>query len=162
MIQQVKNGDYQMKILNSERVFVQYRDDMQPYEPIMHRKYTITHSDKTGELFVFIGNEYAEDQVAELRDELRLSWEERNGNYVLIGSVLIDDSSLNGNAAVRNKIFLEELPTALQAFREADRFLFNQFSCLNKCHILITFQSYNPLYYRTYDFGVVGQYSISK
>ena len=71
-----------MKILDPKRVFVQYRDNMQPNEPIIHRKYTITHSDTTGELFVFIGNEYAEDQVGELRDEVRLSWEKRNNNYV--------------------------------------------------------------------------------
>ncbi len=43
-----------MRELNPQKVFVQYRDIMKPYEPVMERKYTITHSDITAELFVFV------------------------------------------------------------------------------------------------------------
>ncbi|TAH70178.1 MAG: hypothetical protein EWM47_05715, partial [Anaerolineaceae bacterium] len=43
-----------MSKLNSQKVFVQYRNIMKPYEPVMGRLYTITHSDITAELFVFV------------------------------------------------------------------------------------------------------------
>lgn len=64
-----------MKELDPKKVFVQYRDDVRPYEPVTNRKYTITHSDLTGELFVFIAENYAEDQITSMRDEVRVTWE---------------------------------------------------------------------------------------
>lgn len=36
---------------------------MKPYKPIMSRKYIITHSDTTAELFVFVAKDYVEDQI---------------------------------------------------------------------------------------------------
>jgi hypothetical protein len=53
--------------LNPQKVFVQYRDTMKPYEPVMGRKYTITHSDTTAELFVFVAQNYAKDQITKMR-----------------------------------------------------------------------------------------------
>lgn len=55
-----------MKEFNPGKVFVQYRDQMKPCGPIPGRKYTITHSDATAELFVFVAENYAEDQIRKL------------------------------------------------------------------------------------------------
>jgi len=76
--------------LSPNRIFAQYRDKIQPYQPVPGRKYTITHSDTTGQLFVFIAGEYAEDQINEMRQEVRLEWQKAKRGYVLSGSVQVD------------------------------------------------------------------------
>ena len=147
-----------MRNLNPKKVFVQYRDKMTPYEPVMDRKYTITHSDTTAELFVFIADTYAEDQVTEMRDEVRISWEQGKRGLALIGSVLVEDNEVKGSALIRNKIFYQEMPTALQALRQADRFLFDNDPVLNRTPVLIHFISSDPAYDKTYNFGLIGSY----
>ncbi len=149
-----------MRKLNPQKVFVQYRDTMKPYEPVMNRKYTITHSDISAELFVFVATRYAEDQVTDMRDEVRISWEQRKDGLVLLGSVLVDGNEVIGNAYIRNKIFYNEMPTALQALRQADRFLFDNDPKLDYTPVMIHFISSNPSYDKTYDFGMIGKYGI--
>ncbi len=147
-----------MRELNPQKVFVQYRDIMKPYEPVMGRLYTITHSDITAELFVFVAQNYAEDQITRMRDEVRIAWEPYNKGIALIGSVIVDGYGVIGNADIRNKIFYNEMPTALQALRQADRFLFDKEPNLDNTPVFIHFISNNPIYNKTYDFGVIGIY----
>lgn len=147
-----------MRELNPQKVFVQYRDIMKPYEPIMGRLYTITHSDITAELFVFVAANYAEDQITKMRDEVRVAWNSYKEGIALIGSVIVDGNGVIGNAYIRNKIFYNEMPTALQALRQADRFLFDEEPNLDNTPVFIHFISNNPIYDKTYDFGVIGIY----
>lgn len=143
---------------NQRRVFAQYRDNMNPYKPINGRKYTITHSDTTAELFVFIAENFAENQVTKLRDEVKLAWERNRNDYVLKGFVVIDGKDIKGDSALRNEIFYNEMPIALQAMRQADRFLFEQNTFLDSAHVFIKFISENPRYNKIYDFGCIGNY----
>jgi hypothetical protein len=147
-----------MRKLNPLKVFAQYRDRMKPYEPVNGRKYTITHSDITAELFVFVAENYAEDQITRMRDEVRVAWEQNKKGLALIGSVIVDGKGVIGNAYIRDKIFYNEMPTALQALRQADRFLFDEESNLDDTPVFIHFISSNPVYDKTYDFGVIGIY----
>lgn len=147
-----------MRELSPQKVFVQYRDRMNPYEPVKDRKYTITHSDITAELFVFVAKYYAEDQVTEMRDEVRIAWEQYTNGLALLGTVIVDGNGVVGNAYIRNKIFYNEMPTALQALRQADRFLFEKEPNLDNTPVFIHFSSSNPLYDKTYKFGVIGSY----
>jgi hypothetical protein len=147
-----------MRKLNPQKVFVQYRDIIKPYEPVIGRKYTITHSDITAELFIFVAPDYAEDQTTSMRDEVRITWEYYKKGLALIGSVIVDGNGVIGNAYIRNKIFYNEMPTALQALRQADRFLFEKEPDLDNSPVYIHFISDNPIYDRTYDFGTIGIY----
>lgn len=144
--------------LKPQKVFVQYRDIMKPYEPVLGRKYTITHSDTTAELFVFVAEDYAEDQITRMRDEVRVAWEHNKKGLALIGSVIVDGKGVIGSAYIRNNIFYKEMPTALQALRQADRFLFDKEPNLDNTPVFIHFSSSNPAYDMTYDFGVIGIY----
>ncbi len=147
-----------MKELNPKKVFVQYRDIMKPYDPVISRKYTITHSDTTAELFVFVAENYAEDQITKMHDEVRIAWEQTQKGLALIGSVIVDGKDVSGNSYIRNKIFYNEMPTALQALRQADRFLFDKEPALDNTPIFIHFISSNPAYDKTYNFKVIGNY----
>ena len=147
-----------MKELNPQKIFVQYRDIINPYDPVINRKYTITHSDTTAELFVFVAENYAEDQVTKMRDEVRISWYVSNETLALIGSVIVDNKEVQENADIRNKVFYNEMPTALQALRKGDRFLFDKYPNLDNALVFIHFISSNPEYNKIYDFGVIGTY----
>lgn len=147
-----------MKELNHQKIFVQYRDYMKPNEPVIGRKYTITHSDTTAELFVFVAETYAEDQITSMHDEVRVAWEQNNNVLALIGSVIVDGKGVTGNAYIRNNIFYNEMPTALMALRQADRFLFYEEPNLDYAPVYINFISSDPTYDMTYDFGVIGIY----
>ena len=144
--------------LNPQKVFVQYRDRMRPYGPVLNRKYTITHSDTTAELFVFVAKSYAEDQITGLRDELRVAWKQYEKGLALLGSVIVDGNGVIGNADARYIIFYNELPTALQALRQADRFLFDKEPNLDNTPVLIHFISSYPEFNKIYDFGNIGLY----
>lgn len=144
--------------LNPQKVFVQYRDIMKPYEPVMSRKYTITHSDTTTELFVFVSENYAKDQITIMRDEVRIAWEQNKEGIALVGSVIVDGEGVIGNANIRNSVFYNEMPTALQALRQSDRFLFDKDPNLDNTPVFIHFYSSNPAYDMTYYFGVIGIY----
>lgn len=137
------------------KTFVQYRNDMQPCGPVSGREYTVTHSDTTARLFVFIDDSYAEDQVTGMRDEVRLEWAQMSDGPALTGSVLVGD---DGRAAFRNEIFLSEMPLALKSLREADRFLFMHYPELDEAPVYIRFLSDNPDYQKTYDWGTIGEY----
>ena len=147
-----------MRELSPQKVFVQYRDTMKPYDPVMGRKYTITHSDTTAELFEFIAQAYAEDQITRMRDEVRIAWQQTETGLALIGSVLVDAIGIIGKPEIRNSIFYSEMPTALQALRQADRFLFDMNPALDTVPVYIHFGSSNPTYDKTYYFGAIGCY----
>ncbi|MEW8972212.1 MAG: staygreen family protein, partial [Mesobacillus sp.] len=56
------------------------------------RKYTLTHSDITGELFLSIGNVYDYQAINyEMRDEVLADWITINGEYLLYGKVYISN-----------------------------------------------------------------------
>ncbi len=147
-----------MRKLNPRKVFVQYRDIMKPYEPVIDRKYTITHSDITAELFVAISENYAEDQITKTHDEVRVVWAQYNNGLVLTGSVIVDGEGVTGNALLRNNIFYNEMPTALQALRQADRFLFEAEPGFDNTPVFIHFASSDPALNKIYNFGMIGFY----
>ena len=134
------------------KALVQYRGEMNPYDPINGRKYTLTHSDITAQLFLYVGDSYAEDAIDAMRDEVRLQWQQTQAGPVLVGSVYV------GNSAIRREIFMEEMPLALQAVRHADRFLFEEHPELDESFVYIHFESPNPEYDATYDWGTIGEY----
>ncbi len=148
-----------MNNLKKNNVFVQYRNKMMPYNPIIPRHYTITHSDKTGELFVFIDNSYVNDKINKTRDEVRIKWSYEKGQPILTGWVLVDDNKIS-NSKIRNEIFKREMPKALQALRHGDRFLFKKHPRLNTANVYIHFKSKNKNYNKVYDFGKIGNYRI--
>ncbi|MEG2017603.1 MAG: staygreen family protein [Clostridium sp.] len=97
-----------MRELNPQKVFVQYRDKITPYGPIVGRKYTITHSDVTADLFVFVAENYAEDQITKMRDEVRINWEKNEKGFVLMGSVLVMEKVLKGFLQLEIKYFIRK------------------------------------------------------
>lgn len=149
-----------MKKINPDKVYAEYRDDIDKASPVKERKYTVTHSDTTGNLFVTIGLEYAKDKLTSMRDEVLLEWRIHPKKSMLYGKVLVDGEGVEGSPFIRNMIFKKEMGTALQAVRYADRALFEKYPDLDKLPIYIDFISSSPEFNKLNYFGNMQRYRI--
>jgi len=155
-----RNSTYSSRNNSPRQVYIEFREPATPLMPLVDRKYTMTHSDETGDLFVTVGTTFAEDKVGEIRDEVRLEWTTMKDSPILYGEVLIDGEGISTNSSeVRNNIFKREMPLALQAIYQADKQLFNAQPELKNTPILIRFNSSLPEYNKLYTFGTIGEYS---
>jgi hypothetical protein len=143
---------------NPLNVFLQYRDKIKTTDPVAGRKYTITQSDNSDDLFVIIAEEYADDRINHMRNEVKIEWQRRKREYILSGSVLIDINQSEVNSKIRNEIFRREMPIILKSLRFADRFLFEQYPILDSSTVIIHFASKDPAYNKSYNFGAIGNY----
>ncbi|MBR3771373.1 MAG: hypothetical protein IKL07_03810 [Clostridium sp.] len=148
-----------MEKIEPARVFTEMRDYITPFQPVMGRKYTMTHSDETGDLYVTIGMQYAEDKVEPMRDEVRMEFEDTENGLVLVGEVLIDGDGVEGKSEFRNEIFAREMGIALQAIRYADQELFSSNPELDQIPVLIWFRSADPAYNKLYEYGTMSEYN---
>lgn len=146
-----------MKRLNPYKLFVEYRE-VSPIDPIIPRKYTLTHSDETGDLFLTIGSRFAYDKVNEMRDEVLAEWQQRDNSPVLSAFVYVNGEFSEMISPIRYKIFQRELPLALEAIRYGDRQFFNVYPELDNAPIYIYFKSSNPKYNRIEYWGTPSDY----
>ena len=148
-----------MKRLNPDKLYVEYQNNVTAVEPIIGRKYTLTHSDLTGDLFLTIGMEYAYDKVTALRDEFLAEWRMDQDVTFLFGYVYINGKFSPEVAAVRNTIFRRELPLALEAVRYGDREFFEAHPELDFAPIWILFDSSIEEYHRFEYWGSPNDYT---
>ncbi|EIT83655.1 hypothetical protein A374_19085 [Fictibacillus macauensis ZFHKF-1] len=142
------------------KLFVQYRSPVTPTTPLLPRRYTLTHSDETAQLFLVIGPTYAEDTITSMRDEVKMEWRNTANGPILYGTVLVSNESFSPEtAAIRYQVFLKELPLALSAIYEGDRFFFNAHPSLKNTTVYIHFQSNLPRYEMTKNYGPISQYT---
>ena len=144
-----------------QELLVTYRNGMREKNCVLGRKYTLTHSDITGELFLTIGEEYAIDLISSIRDEVLGTFRNDCGLYFYL-YVLIDDPTEEGRSSIRNRIFREELPGALWAIRAGDEQLYKAYPELDDLPIWIYFDS-NEEQWEAYEYyGSFRQYKNSQ
>ncbi|MGL4737798.1 MAG: staygreen family protein [Cellulosilyticaceae bacterium] len=149
-----------MPKINPKKVFTEYRNGVTLTSPIARRHYTLTHSDTTGDLFVVVATDYAKDQLSSMHDEVLLEWRIEHAQPYLYGEVLVDGPQVPGNPAIRNAIFIKEIPTALQAIRYGDHYLFEAHPELETAPVRINFKSSKSQYNKERNFGPIGRYRI--
>ena len=93
-----------MEGLDPEKLSVEFRSGATPAEPVIGRKYTLTHSDETAELYLTIGLDYAVDQINWMRDEVLAEWVLDKGNIFLQVYVYVSGSYGSSVAEIRDKI----------------------------------------------------------
>lgn len=147
-----------MKRLHPDKLYVEYRDGVSMTETVEDRKYTLTHSDLTADLFLTMGLEYAYDKINAMRDEVLGEWRTKEDGIFLYVYVYVDGEYDPEVAAVRNSIFRRELPLALEAIRYGDRGLFHAHPNLDNAPIWIQFDSTNPEYNRFENWGTPFHY----
>lgn len=147
-----------MKRLDPDKLSVEYNTGVTPISPIIPRRYTLTHSDDTGELFLTIGPEYDYSRINPMRDEVLGEWRYDGEHYIFFGKVYVNGKFGPIQAGIRNKIFIRELPLALEAIRYGDRIFFDAHPSLKSAHIYIYFESSYPRYDRVEYWGDFSDY----
>ena len=152
-----------MKRLNPEKLNVAYLNGVTPEALTLPRRYTLTHSDTTGELFLSIGNEYSTKQITGLytrlmRDEVLAELSDEGDSLVSRVYCHVSGGFVLGTAKWRYNILQSELPLALEAIRYGDRTLFEQNPKLNNAAIHIHFQSTDSRFNKAENWGTMADY----
>ncbi|MGH4140505.1 staygreen family protein [Clostridium sp.] len=147
-----------MKKLNPQSLSVNFGIGANKTEPIIPRKYTLTHSDITGELFLTIAEKYDYEKITDMRDEVLAEWIMANDDYALMVNVMVDNERNPVMSAIRNDIFVRELPLALEAIIYGDRELLKTNSFLYKTPIYVKFNSDYPVFNRLELWGTLSDY----
>ena len=114
-----------MSHLDPDMLHVTFASGATAEGPLTPRRYTLTHSDATGELFLTIGQEYDRKQIAGwytrlIRDEVLAEWQ-AGEPPVLHVHCHVSGGLVVGTAGWRKSIFRQHMPMVLQAFRLGDR-----------------------------------------
>ncbi len=127
-------------------------------DPILERRYTLAHSDKTAELFLTVSLQYTYDQLNTMRDEVFGEWRITDHQYYLL-IVLFVDGLYGGEVAERrSRIFRQELPLALTAIRYGDRAFFTAHPSLDLAPVWVHFASSLPEFNQYEYWGTPGDY----
>lgn len=137
-----------MRRLNPDKLYVEFRNGVTMTKPVIGRKYTLTHSDITADLFLTIGLQFAYDKINVMRDEVLAEWRKNHEFPFLYVYVYVDGQFDPVVSTVRNEIFRREMPLVLEAIRYGDKIFFETHSDLDNAPIWIHFDSTNPKYNR--------------
>lgn len=116
-------------MFDASRLHVSYGAGAQPGGPVTPRRYTLTHSDRTGDLFLTIGAEYDQRALKSLqvrleRDEVLGEWIPVEGtSHLELHMMAQGGLPLFGTGAMRCAIFRHYRPMVLSAIRHGDRAL---------------------------------------
>jgi len=147
-----------MSRLDPRKLHVEFAPGVLPQGPLTPRRYTLTHSDSTGDLFLTIAPEVDRKQIAGwytrlMRDEVLAEWQENEEGPALQVSCHVSGGLVFGSAAMRYRIFRHELDLALEAFRFSDGRLFEARPELDRAPIFVRFHSTNRRYHKIERWG---------
>jgi hypothetical protein len=151
---------FAMSLFNPSKLMITYLAPVTPQRPLEGRKYTLTHSDDTGELFLSIGCQYDSKAINILmRDEVLAEWIPQMGEFQLFGRVYISNGEYDEKyAQVRYMIFKKELNLAIKAMVYGDQSLYSCFPWLLDSPIYIQFDSIFPQFHQILYYGTPRQY----
>ena len=151
--------------LNPEKLHVTYLPGVRPEVPIFRRRYTLTHSDVTGDLYLTIGCDYNVKQISGwhtrfMRDEVLAEWKGSQDAPSLHIYCHVSGGLVFGRAAWREGIFRREIPLVLEIIRYGDRILFAANKELDNAPVWIHFQASDPRNNKTELWGMPADYKI--
>jgi hypothetical protein len=149
-----------------ERLQTRFLSSTTAEGPVIPRRYTLTHSDMTGDLFLSVGPDYDRHQISGwytrlMRDQVLAEWREDNAGPSLHLHCHVSGRLVFGSAGWRYAIFRRELPLVLEALRHADWALFAAHPELDGAPILIHFHARQRRYHHVQRWGTPGDYQIS-
>ena len=149
-----------MSRLNPEKLHVEYLG-VTSTEPIIPRRYTLTHSDITADLYLAIGLDFAYFKLNPMRDEVMGEWILNDKNYIYYVYLYVDGKFIPEVKAIRETIFRRELPLALEAIRYGDNEFFNAHPELDYVPIIVYFLSTDPMFNKVENWGNFSDYKIA-
>lgn len=152
-----------MKRLDPQKLNVTYSSGATPEDLILPRRYTLTHSDRTGELSLTISNVYNTKQISNLyaklmKDSVFAEFIREEDGLVFRVYCHVSGGLVFGTAKWRYAIFCHELPLVLEAIRFADRKLFEGNPNLDSTPVLTHFRSTNSRFNKVENWGTISDY----
>ncbi|MFC2046549.1 staygreen family protein, partial [Chloroflexota bacterium] len=152
-----------MSRLRVEKLHVRFAGRVEADGPVAPRRYTLTHSDSTGDLYLTVDSEYDRRQVSGwytrfMRDEVLAEWRDDTDGPCLHVYCHVSGGLVLGTAGWRFAIFQRELPLVLKAFRYGDRQLFETHPELDDAPIRVHFRSSRRRYHRRERWGTPADY----
>jgi len=151
--------------LNPAKLHVRWRKGVTLQGPVYPRRYTLTHSDATGDLFLSIGADYNQGQISGLytrlmRDEVLAEWVVGAAGPEMHVFCHVSGGLLFGSATMRDAIFRRELPLVLETFRYGDRALFVAEPDLEHAPVIVHLRSHVTRYSRVETWGTPADYRL--
>jgi len=152
-----------MKRLNPNKLHVTDRTAANSRIGDLPRRYTLTHSDLTGDLYLTIADEYDKKQISRpytrlMRDEVLAELIKDDDRLELRVYCHVSGGLVLGTAKWRSDIFHLELPLVLEAIRYGDRNLFETDPSLDQTPVNVYFRSHHSRYNQVENWGVVADY----
>ena len=152
-----------MSRLNPDKLHTRFAPGSTPTGPVTPRRYTLTHSDATGDLYLTIGPDYDREQISRwytrlMRDEVLAEWRGERAGPSLHVHCHVSGGIVFGTAGLRDGIFRRELPLVLEALRYGDGALFAGHPDLDQAPIYIHFHAAQERYDRVEMWGVPADY----
>ena len=149
--------------LRPEKLHVKHVAGIGPTDPISPRRYTLTHSDSTGELFLTIGQDFNKPQIGGwytrlMKDEVLAEWKDTDKRPALHVYCHVSGGFVFGSAQFRYEIFQAELPLVLEALRYGDSSFFAAHPSLDNTPIWVHFGSTVRRYNVIEQWGVSADY----
>lgn len=150
--------------LNPDKLHVVYLDGTTPTNITIPRRYTLTHSDRTGKLFLSIGSQYDSKNVSKLytrlmRDEVLAELVNNEGSFEFRVHCHVSGGFIVGSAGWRYSIFRSELPLVLETIRYGDRILFEKNPELDHIPVYIHFHSGKKRYNIVEQWGTLADFA---
>jgi hypothetical protein len=135
--------------------------------PVAARHYTLTHSDRTGDLFLSIAPEFDQERISCLcarlmRDEVLAEWSVEPGGPELHVHLHVSGGLVLGTAGWRDSIFRRHLPLVLEALRYGDRELFQAHPELDGAPIRVHYHSPSARYDRVESGGRPADHAVAQ
>ena len=150
-----------MSNFNPEKLSVKYIPPATSFRPVEGRKYTLTHSDITAELFLSIGYVYDYDAIDQkMRDEVIAEWQKNPlGQSVLFGNAYVSGGEFGETySAIRFNIFQREMDTALKGIIYGDRSFYANYPTFLDAPIYIYYDSIFPQFRQLVYYGTPRYY----
>ncbi|NHJ49503.1 MAG: hypothetical protein FK733_17065 [Asgard group archaeon] len=132
---------------------------------ILPRKYTLTHSDRTGDLYLTVSKNYDEEQISDwytkyMRDEVLGEWMIVEGNKELHLHFHISGGFVFGWAKLRDTIIRAHLKLVFQSIRYGENKLIQKNQEIDTSPIFVHFKSKRKKFNSIEQFGQLKDYKI--
>lgn len=129
---------------------------------VFPRRYTLTHSDSSGDLYLTIAPDYNKKQISGLytrfmRDEVLAEWLNENNNPQLHVYCHVIGGLVFGGKRMRESIFRREMPLVLTAFRMGDADFITENPDFDNSQVIIHYQKAGKDYLIE-NFGKLSEY----
>jgi len=152
-------GGWPMPEFNARKLHVCFEPAENIENPGFPRKYTLTHSDATGDLFLSIGPDYDYKKLSGfysklLRDEVLGEWQ-YSGQTTLDIHCHCSGGFILGNAKWRESIFRHHMPMVLKAICYGDKYFLEKTPVLQKAPVNVCFHASKKAMNQVENWGIV-------